>query len=153
MNIEEVIQHTIEEKTFSLEAIEAIKQLRDANEELKSAKRRLEQELEEEKDKSKQLNDLLKEAKTALSNKSSELTELKKREAKALRLEIENEYLRRRGDEHRDTFMALCRNTTVRQRIHGQEPLVMPPYSSCGADYGPCVGTGYVDKTTEVSEE
>ena len=150
--IEDVLQQVVEDKTFSLEAVEAIKALREENQKLRTQN-------ESQLKQLSNLRDELAVAKKEVTDLRGRLDRyiiweegIKDREKAVLRTEIQNEHLQARCAELKGIIDNLTRNTMVRQRVFGNENLVMPGYESGGYQYGPQTMQQPFDRTTESEE-
>jgi len=151
-DINNVIDQIVEERTLSLEAADAIKGLRDENAELRDHVAALEERVNAFVEVESKLKDECRRKNSMLEGYIRRENELIDREKNALRLEIENEFLKARAAELKEIINNLTRNTMVRQRVFGTESLVMPPYESGGMTMGPVVSQQPYDSTTESEE-
>jgi len=151
-DINNVIDQIVEERTLSLEAADAVKALRDENTELRDQAAALEERVNAFIEVESELKDECRRKGKLVNEYLSREKELKEREKSVIRTEIENEHLKARCTELKEIIDNLTRNTMVRQRVFGNEPIVLPGYESGGYQYGPQAMQQPFDRTTESEE-
>ena len=139
--IDTIISQAIAEKTFSLEALDRIKSLRDSVEDLESEVSRLRDSLSHEVKKASTLAREVGTLDSKLLEKDKQLLDIAEREKKASYLEVRAEFNGRRGDEIKELFLAMMRNPTL-MKTHN----TMVPTTQMG-------GGSYLQPVNETSTE
>ena len=142
----QLINQIVTEKTFSLEAIDGIKKLK---EELDTTKTTLELAKTKDKEISKIANDRYEQINSlnkSLEDMKVRLVGIEDREKKMNRLEIQAEFNNNRGNEMKEIVMALVRNPKYTRSESGFTPLVLEngQYSS---------GSSFDKKVSETVEK
>ncbi len=144
--LEDVINDLVAEKTFSLEILNKIQDLKTLSEELHEDLVLSEKNYDEYKEKyansDRRLSELLKENGTLRSRESN----LKERESTMQALEAENKLQQAVSATYRECYQFLLGNTIVREKIQKQIPVYEPkdPQTGCG---------GYHSSQSETTEK
>jgi hypothetical protein len=132
--LQAIIDQAITEKTFSLEVIDRIKEMKDSISALESNLEVAQETIKARDARITELNNSLFEANGRLLATEELLDGWKKREADVVKREIdqrlvdnERMFQTRRGDEMKEIVMAMCKNPTFVQTKSVQKQQVMPP--------------------------
>ena len=146
-----VVDKMIEEKTFSLEAVEAIKTMREKLEAALGDIKRSEQSCDNYKEQLKVSEEFGTITDKALKAYQEIEIGLDLREKRLIRVELNAEAEKRVGDAYRDCFYAITKNTIIRESV--QREVVTPVEGTPAGEYtSPIAGHGQKDTVTENKE-
>ena len=140
--IQSVLQSAVQERTFSLDAVNAIKELKDRFEVLRDDHTKVTNDYENAAKANRELKARLMILDGDLGTYMKREDELSKREVKCMRIEVENQYQSQRCTDLRDIMLSLTRNLEYRRELNDS-------HTRNGNDGNYSNNTNIVDEKTE----